>query len=291
MKVSIIKEVLARLFYWSGIPLLVRLCLWKDRVLILAYHNPKPKILDQHLRYLSGICKIISLNDFLQFRPSKGGPLAVITLDDGHLGNAELLEVFKRWGVRPTIFICSKIVNTNRQFWWLHPTAIEEGVQRLKAVPNFERLARLRAGGFQQDANAEQRTALSSRDISAMRSWVDFQSHSRFHPILTSCDDVECELEISESRREIELLVGRSCVDFCYPNGNYSEREEAFVKAAGYRSARTLELGWNDEFADPFRLKALVINDESSIVWFASQLSLVPALLARLFAARRSQQF
>ena len=170
MKNAFIKEILARLFCWSGVPLFVRLLFWRDRVLILFYHNPKPEILSQHFRYLSKICQIISLNDFLQFRAAKDGPRAVITIDDGHLGNAELLEVFEKWGVRPTIFVCSKIVNTNRQFWWLHPAASKEGVQRLKGLPNSERLSRLRAGGFQQDANAEQRAALSSQDISAMKS-------------------------------------------------------------------------------------------------------------------------
>jgi hypothetical protein len=62
-------------------------------------------------------------------------------------------------------------------------------------------------------------TGLSVRQVKQMRARVDFQSHTRFHSILTRCDDVECEQEITGSRRDIERLTGRPCLHFAYPNG------------------------------------------------------------------------
>jgi len=278
----VLKTVLAYFILWSGIALASRLLLWRDRVLILLYHDPRPEVLDRHLHYLTRIADLISLANLWQPPRLRRRPRALITLDDGHLGNAKLLDVFLKYEVRPTIYICSQIVNTNRQFWWMHPAARTEGIQRLKRLSNRERLLLLGAHGFRQDAEAEQQVALSVQDIAALKRWVDFQSHGRFHPILTQCDDAECQFEISESRREIEALVGSKCVHFAYPNGNYREREITMLKADGYSSARSLDLGWNDENVDPFRLKALTIDDNCSVSRFAAELSLLPRFLSFL---------
>src|SRR5262249_24961985 len=196
----VLKTVLAYFILWSGIALASRLLLWRDRVLILLYHDPRPEVLDRHLHYLTRIADLISLANLWQPPRLRRRLRALITLDDGHLGNAKLLDVFLKYEVRPTIYICSQIVNTNRQFWWMHPAARTEGIQRLKRLSNRERLLLLGAHGFRQDAEAEQQVALSVQDIAALKRWVDFQSHGRFHPILTQCDDAECQFEISESR-------------------------------------------------------------------------------------------
>ncbi|WP_338861484.1 polysaccharide deacetylase family protein [Mycetohabitans rhizoxinica] len=122
-------------------------------------------------------------------------------------------------------------------------------------------------------------TGLSVRQVKQMRARVDFQSHKRFHPILTRCDDVECEQEITGSRRDIERLPGRPCAHFAYPNGNYGEREIRLLRAAGCRTARTCDVGWSDDATDPFRLRAIDIHDDSSLAWFIAQLTGIPLLL------------
>jgi len=66
-------------------------------------------------------------------------------------------------------------------------------------------------------------------------------------------------------------------------------REVAILKAAGYKTGRTTDVGWNDERSDPFRLKAFDIEDDSSVPWFAAQLTgltLMPRYL-RLGRVRR----
>jgi peptidoglycan/xylan/chitin deacetylase (PgdA/CDA1 family) len=278
------REIAARCLLWSGIVGALRLLLWRDRVLVLVYHDPKPEILDLHLRYLRKIAELTALSDVR--RKSNGRPRVVITIDDGHVGNFQLLEVFKAHGIRPTIFLCSSIVGTNRQFWWRHGNMPAARVQRLKLLRNGERLSELVALGFRQDAENDARAALSERQIASMKPHVDFQSHGRFHPILTSCDDQECTIEITQSRREIERLVSRECVHFAYPNGNYSEREVAMLRSAEYQTARTLDVGWNDVGTDPFRLKAVAVSDDSSRAWFAVQVSLLPAYFRLLRRGR-----
>jgi peptidoglycan/xylan/chitin deacetylase (PgdA/CDA1 family) len=246
----------------------------------VVYHDPQPETLDSHLTYLRWIADPIKLVDCC--RSSTGRPRVVVTVDDGHAGNARLLDVFRAHGIHPTIFVCSAIVDTRRQYWWRHSEAVRRHVEQLKRLPNAERLAMLSTFGFAQDAEIDAPAALSRDDIEYMKESVDFQSHGRFHPILPCCDDQDCGIEISKSRQEIERLVGRECRDFAFPNGNYGERETRMVKSAGYESARTLDAGWNDAKTDPFRLKAVPVSDDASWAWFAVQVSLIPAYLRYL---------
>jgi peptidoglycan/xylan/chitin deacetylase (PgdA/CDA1 family) len=286
------KEIIARCLLWSGILRILRWLLWRNRVLIVVYHDPKPEILDSHLRYLLRIAKPISLSEI--YRNSGADPRVVITIDDGHVGNRRLLEVFRTHGIRPTIFLCSCIAGTRRQFWWRHSNVVAGNVEYLKRLRNADRLLKLLTFGFRQDAEMDAPAALSAQDIERMKASVDFQSHGRFHPILTRCDDRECEIEIMQSRHEIQELVGRECLHFAFPNGNYDEREIAILKSAGYRTARTLDVGWNDANTDPFRLKAVPVSDDSSLAWFAVQVSLIPGYFRYLLRGSfigRSPQF
>ena len=98
-----------------------------------------------------------------------------------------------------------------------------------------------------------------------MSPFVDFQSHSKFHPVLTTCTDDECKEELVESKAYLEKLLNKKIIHFSYPNGDYSEREIEYLKKSGYKSARTLDIGWNDVNSDPYRLKALGIEDCASI--------------------------
>jgi len=255
----------------------MRWLLWRDRVLILVYHDPKPELMDLHLKYICKIAEPIRLVDFRQ--PSRGRPRVVITIDDGHIGNRRLLDVFQKHNVCPTIFLCSCIVGTHRQFWWRHSNQVANQAERLKRMTNTERLSELAILGFRQDAERDIAVALSAQDVQQMRPFVDFQSHGRFHPILTCCDDEECEVEIVQSRGEIMRLVGGDCRHFAFPNGNYGEREITLLKSAGYLAARTLDLGWNDHRTDPFRLKAVPVSDDSSCSWLAVQMSMLPTYL------------
>jgi peptidoglycan/xylan/chitin deacetylase (PgdA/CDA1 family) len=115
--------------------------------------------------------------------------------------------------------------------------------------------------------------ALNQDEIAAMKDFVDFQSHTRFHPVLTTCRDDECGDEIARSKKEVEKLTAKECEHLSYPNGDYTEREIEIVKRAGYRSARTIDVGWNTINTDPYRLKITGIDDDASINMLAAQMT------------------
>jgi peptidoglycan/xylan/chitin deacetylase (PgdA/CDA1 family) len=202
----------------------------------------------------------------------------VVTLDDGHRDNVALLDVFRRHGVTPTIYVCTQIVRTRRRFWWTI-----ENIDRplLFNTANAERLRILEERhAFRQTADARngQVQALQADDIDLMRDHVDLQAHTRFHPVLTTCSDDECAEEITRCKDEVEELTGRPCTHFSYPNGKYGARELELVERAGYRSARTIEMGFNDRDTDPLRLRIVGISDGASLNLLASQMTGIPGI-------------
>ncbi|RZF30051.1 polysaccharide deacetylase family protein [Paraburkholderia sp. UYCP14C] len=285
----LMREIVTRALLFSGAPRAVRALFWRDRTAILLYHDPAPATLEAHFEYLRDKVEFVPLSQ--SNSRGNGRPRVAVTFDDGHARNAELLPIFIKYGVRPTIYVCSSIVAHERTHWFLHPVAREAGVRRLIRLKNGERVAELEARGFRQELLDESATisGLSAAQIEVMRPYVDFQSHTRYHPTLTCCDDDECFEEITVSKVEVERIVGRPCEHFAYPYGIFGPREVELLRAAGYKSARTTDVGWNDEQSDPFRLKAFDIDDESSVAWFAAQLTgltLVPRYL-RLGRIRR----
>ena len=60
---------------------------------------------------------------------------------------------------------------------------------------------------------------------------------------------------------------------FAYPNGDYGEREIEYVKKCGYKSARTIDCGWNSINTDPFKLKVTGVQDDASINKLCAQIS------------------
>ena len=276
----VIKEILAILIRLSGIPLFVREVLCQKQATVLMYHDPKPETFAKHLAYLSKHYRFISLDHLVEAiyssDASKLPPKSVvITIDDGHAGNFHLLPLFRKYNLRPTLFVCSQIVGTTRRFWFMaDPLKRDKAArERLKRLPHAERLARLKmAYGFDPKQAQAQRQALGTQELGEMAADVDFQAHTRFHPILTTCDDATCEREISGCRNDLEGILGQKPTHFCFPNGDYTAREIAMVKKAGYRSARTSDAGWNDINSDPYRLKAMDISDDASINRLVAQM-------------------
>ena len=263
-----IKKMLGAIIRFSGISFLIREIFLRNKVTIILYHNPDPLTFRKHIDYLTKHYNLIPLDRVVAGIYNKdwsGIPpkSLVITIDDGFKDNYNLLEIFKEYNVYPTIYLCSHIVNTNRSFWF--ETGFND-VQILKKYDNNKRLKVLR-DKMQYEPRKEyaSRQALNVAELREMMPYVDFQSHSRFHPVLTTCNDVECLEEIKESKEALENLLNKKIEHIAYPNGDYSNREIEFLRKCGYKSGRTLDIGFNDINSDPYKLKAMGIEDDACI--------------------------
>lgn len=280
-----LKNMGATLICLSGIHILIREFLCRNRVAILMYHDPKPTIFAKHIAYLSRHYTIISLDtlvsaiyqkDFSRV-PAKS---LVITIDDGHAGNIKLLPLFKQHRIRPTLFVCTQIINTYRHFWFKIDGQSKAEKEKLKQLPNAERLAYLkRTVNFEPENVYPDRQALNVSEIKKMVERVDFQPHTQFHPILPHCTETECRQEILGSKTDLEGFLRVECSHFSYPNGDYTEREIEIVKASGFRSARTTVIGWNTLETAPYQLKTIPIADDAGFALFRTQLTTIPQRL------------
>ncbi len=284
---NFLKNMVAFLICLSGIPFLIREWVCRHRVAILLYHDPKPAVFAKHIAYLSRRYTIISLDtlvtavhrkDFSQI-PSKS---VVITIDDGHVGNIALLPIFKQYRIHPTLYVCTQIIDTHRHFWFKIAGQSKTDKERLKRLPNAERLTRLKqAADFEPEKVYPDRQALNISEMQEMAESVDFQPHTQFHPVLPRCTATECKKEVLESKRDLETLLGIECSHFSYPNGDYTEREIEIVKSGGFHSARTTDIGWNTLDTPLHSLKAVPITDDAGLILFRSELTTIPQRLRR----------
>ncbi|NKI32052.1 polysaccharide deacetylase family protein [Croceivirga thetidis] len=256
---------------YSGLRFLFWKAFQRKGITVLMYHDIDYNSFEKHIKYLASRYSIISMNDFLKQR--KGEMTlpeysVVLTFDDGHKRNYELLPLIKRYNIPVTIFLCSGIIDTNRRYWFLNQLD-DLVIQGLKKLQNDERLGELAGLGYTEKKEYTERQALNKMEIEEMKSAVNFQSHTVFHPILPNCTDKDSEQEIALSKRQLEMKYGFEINAFAYPNGDYTSREIDFLKSAGYKAAFTTKKGYNSLKTNNHELQRFDSNDAQDINEFA----------------------
>jgi peptidoglycan/xylan/chitin deacetylase (PgdA/CDA1 family) len=92
--------------------------------------------------------------------------------------------------------------------------------------------------GTEHAGELEGMTPDELRDVAA-RGW-EVGSHTVTHPWLPTLDDEALERELTQSKAELEQLLGGRCRTLAYPFGAYDARVAAATAAAGYDAAVTL---------------------------------------------------
>jgi len=263
------RQLFALLFRLSGLPFLLRQTVCRKRATIVVYHDPEPEVFDAHLAYLLQRFNVIPLEQLVEAIESGDGqkipPRSLcITLDDGHRRNRALLDTIKKHRAPVTIYACAGVVDSGRHYWFVDRA---DEAQSLKPLPNQVRLQQMASNhGYRPETEYAERQALSKSEMLHMkREGIDFQSHTLLHPILTTCSDEESWREIADSKRVLEDLLEQPVAHFAYPNGNYGEREMAYLQQAGYRSARTADVGWNGPGTNRYALKSMVVSDDATL--------------------------
>ncbi len=277
-------ELAYKVLRYCGLPFLLREVLSRRHTRIVVFHDPGVQQMERAMTYLTGRYNVISLDEFLSGKniPPKA---LIVTLDDGHICNAELLPVFKRYGVRPTIFLCTGLIGTKRHFWFLHkPTTVP--VPELKRMNNARRLLEMSRTGHVPESEFDMPQALSWEQVGTMKDHVDFGSHGVFHSLLPSCSDPEAWQDIARSKEQLEARLGHPVGAFAFPNGDYCARDVALVKRAGYTCALSMDYGFNTRLTDRFRLKRLSIDDGGFVDAISVKASGVWTLF-RIFANRQ----
>lgn len=256
-----------KILFFSGLTALYRALTQKKKLSILLWHDPDPKGFEAALAYLGQHYNFVSFEDYRQFRKGAAKlpdyPM-ILTFDDGHQRNYDLLEAFKKHQCRATIFLCSGIIGTKRAYWF-NKELPRDFKRRCKKMTNQERLEALKDYGYNKEGEAGHRQALNEDELKQLEPHLELEAHTRFHPILPSCSNEEAQDEIINCRKELKEKFNLETTVFAYPNGDYSDRDISLCQEAGYSMAVTVEPGLNDGNTKPFELKRLSVNDSTWI--------------------------
>ncbi len=262
-----LNRILFKILRFSGLPWLFRAVVQRNKMTILLFHDISPEVARQTFRFLQKRYQIIGIEDYLDAR-RKGTSLPpkamILTFDDGHLGNYRLLPVIQELQIPISIYLCGGIIDTHRHYWFTvrHPSRSSDA---LKSVSNQQKLTILAEAGFSPEHEYDQPQAMNRRQIEEMKSVVNFQAHTLFHPILPQCNDEEATMEIVHGKELLEQQFGLKINAIAYPNGDYNERDINLAKSAGYQCGITVDYGFNTLHTDPFRLKRLSVNDTANL--------------------------
>jgi len=107
-------------------------------------------------------------------------------------------------------------------------------------------------GIFYIPTNAE----LNSQDIRFIGDHFEIGGHTASHPAdMKLLSDADLYSEIVENKGFLESVIGRPITSFAYPKGKYDQRVVDAVAAAGYKGARTVDVGNILSAEDPYRTR------------------------------------
>jgi peptidoglycan/xylan/chitin deacetylase (PgdA/CDA1 family) len=271
------------------------------RLTVLAYHGiDDPASFRRQLGYLARTMHPVSLDQVLQAMYG-GRPLppraVLLTFDDGHRSLLEAgVPLLRERGFPGVAFVVPGVLDTDEPFWWteteqllrqggrsrhhpgLTPAAM---VSKLKTMPDDDRLAVI-AELRDSAAGPPPRTRQLRRDeLPALEAaGVAVGNHTLTHPCLPRCDADKAVAEVDRAHRLLGDALGHEPRVFAYPNGDWDQRAEGVLAAAGYEAAFLFDHRVNP--ATPrhaLRISRLRVNSHTSLGRFAMIVSgLHPAL-------------
>ena len=247
----------------------------KNFLSVLLYHEIDSDIFEEQIKYLKtnkyNILPLKTVIDKIVNKEKLPPKTVVLTFDDGLKNNYLLLDTIKRYKINPTIFIATSIVGTYRHFW---DTKTDNQLDLIKFLnlSDKERLDKLQVRGFFENKEYSNRQALSMEEINDMKNYVDFQPHSKFHPVLTKCSDNKKISEIKDSKDFINNKIHNKVYAFAPPFGIYDKEIIEILKKLNFSCSLSITPGKNVEKYNLFELKRIGIPNKISINEFICRL-------------------
>jgi peptidoglycan/xylan/chitin deacetylase (PgdA/CDA1 family) len=101
---------------------------------------------------------------------------------------------------------------------------------------------------------------------------VELGAHSVSHPRLDELDARAIEREVTESKAQLEQIVGRRVETFAYPHGAYDRRVRAAVITAGYQSAAAVKNALSHAGDDPWAVARWTVCSDTTAATVAEVL-------------------
>lgn len=202
-----------------------------DQLVVSPYH------FEQQMAYLHKHYRVLSLDQAIDdLEQGSCQPGVVVTFDDGYLDNLHnALPILKKYNIPATIFITTAFCDQS-----ISHSRYSDDKQRVHL--NWDEVCRL-----------------------AEEPGITIGSHTISHPFLSRINAERSQMEIRDSKKIIEGKLDKTVNYFCYPSGDFLDKELEFVKQAGYRAAVTVSPGCNHSLLRPYTLKRTEVNNKDGI--------------------------
>jgi peptidoglycan/xylan/chitin deacetylase (PgdA/CDA1 family) len=226
--------------------------------------------------------------------------LVVLTFDDGYLDNrTHAAPILKRYDLPATFYVSSSCLTERMPFWpevvaqmirisnapslrlveeedsrqWPLATPEQRWLACSQLIARFRKrsmatifdalqLLAIELGVSLDRARGAAPPVMDAADLQALvEDGFSIGSHTITHPYLSSEAPDRQREELEDSRRQLEEVLERPVLDFCYPGGGYDETTRHLVAEAGYRSATTSEFGVVGPGDDPLRLMRIGVGE------------------------------
>lgn len=231
----------------------------------IYFHNPTPDGFEKIIMKLySNNYKFLNIQDLINKIQSKDfiGKNVIVTLDDGWNGNLKLIPIIEKYNVPITIFVSVEPLHSGN-FWWEYVLK-DRGYDKMfdfKTLQYKDFYSQL--SQIKEKIGQIERSAMSVEEIKKLSKHplISIQSHTINHPILTNVPDDILDIELSESKRQLEEITEKEVFAFSYPNGSLSEREINAAKRY-YKMAFTTEQKNISINANPYLLPRYALTGD-----------------------------
>jgi peptidoglycan/xylan/chitin deacetylase (PgdA/CDA1 family) len=241
----------------------------------IYFHNPGKALFEKCVRWLldNGFT-VIDTKELAEILSKKKQPppMAVwLSLDDGWKENMRKVVPYAAENKIPlTFFIPTEVIENSGVYWWsiaekyqkLLPLPYCGDINKLWQIPESER-GKIISGLRVKIEDELPREAMTIDDIKKIAEYEYFTigSHTVNHVITPNCTDDELDYELSESKKKLEEWTGKDVDFFCYPNGDYSERDEKILQKNGYKFAAAAENKFITGDTKPYCITRFSVGD------------------------------
>ena len=269
------------------------------------------EVFAKQMQYIAQYYRVLSVEQMAaELRdPDAQGQGIVVTFDDGYLGTfTEALPVLQKYNIPVTVYLTAGAIESGEISWYdlifLRFQRADSELELTLGTPRTYRLnsyaARLAAATeaitYLRSISDEERQVwcreferripLGTEEVrGAMMSWnqvrsmqragVSFGAHTMTHPVASRLRPEALTREVADSKRLIEQRLGSQVEDFAFPFGKLGECDTGaapMLGDLGFRTALTAIIGVNAPGADLFRLRRLLVSNDTSIAKFALRL-------------------
>jgi len=101
---------------------------------------------------------------------------------------------------------------------------------------------------------------------------MDVGSHTQTHANLAELTQEAAMRQITQSKYELQQVIGDEVRHFCYPYGWFKPEHEEMVRAAGYVTATSTRRGRVQAGDSPFSLKRIMVARATNPLQFAAKI-------------------